>query len=364
MPLRSLARTVRRFASFGLAFVTFAAGAGCGGPPAPQTPPAPNTHGRAGRPRPCYTIHADRELRAKDAKKIVDELAKRIQLPPEDEAVRDPKSAEDIRTILRRDTVYLFERGADWARAQNTLDGRLQEATLELLLGESQLVASQVLDIQEAWVGGDLRVARANVATHGASNDDRARMLGQLIVAVEEGNKIADALGSVAPIHLLRGAEVVRKIQKEAPGDARSFALLAELHRLRGEWAEFDTAMRSAEGAERGSPPLCYLHAMEALERHRRPEDGKTKMRECLARFPRFVRAQAALVLMAGSPAEALRELERLQAMNPDHYLVMLLEPTLAADQELNRMQNEAPPAAAGVPSTGASAPAPSNAKP
>ncbi|MDF2697010.1 MAG: hypothetical protein K0S65_5393, partial [Labilithrix sp.] len=53
-------------------------------------------------------------------------------------------------------------------------------------------------------------------------------------------------------------------------------------------------------------------------------------------------RAQAALVLMATNPSDGLREVERLKAMNQDHYLVMLLEPTLAADEELMRMQQSA----------------------
>ena len=63
-------------------------------------------------------------------------------------------------------------------------------------------------------------------------------------------------------------------------------------------------------------------------------------MREALKAHPKFVRAQAALVLMAPNPRIALRELQRLKAMNEDHYLVMLLEPTLAADQELDRIEN------------------------
>ena len=37
---------------------------------------------------------------------------------------------------------------------------------------------------------------------------------------------------------------------------------------------------------------------------------------------------------MAPNPRAALRELEKLKAMNEDHYLVMLLQPTLAADHD------------------------------
>jgi hypothetical protein len=240
---------------------------------------------------------------------------------------------------LRRDAVYLFGNAAAFARSLNTTDGRFNEAYLELLMGESQLVASQVLTTQAAWVGSDLRIARASLASEGGEpSTDRGRMLAQLIRAVEEGNKISDALGSVAPGHLARGAEVIRGLRVEAPADIRTFVLVAEYHRLRGEWTEFDTAMTAAERADR-SPALRYLRGMEQLERHRRPEAGAGIMREALVAFPRFVRAQAALVLMATNPAMALRELQKLKQMNEDHYLVMLLEPTLAAEQELGRMQ-------------------------
>ncbi len=306
---------------------------GCGATPPPAKPPPT-------RQRACFTIHNDSELRAKDARKTIDELAQHIQLAPEDEALRNPRSLGDVRTILRRDAVYLFGNAAAYARSLDSAEGRFSEATLELLLGESQLVASQVLSTQEAWVGGDLRIARANLATEGTEpTTDRGRMLAQLIRVVEEGNKIADALGIVAPSHLLRGAEVIRKVEKEAPNDPRTFTLVAEYRRLRGEWREFDAAMKSAETSERTSPPLCYLRAMEQLERHRRPEAGATMMRACLKQFPRFVRAQAALVLMATNPSDGLREIEHLKELNQEHYLVMLLEPTLAADQELSRMQ-------------------------
>jgi hypothetical protein len=313
--------------------VALATLAACGGRPPPARPADP-----------CFTIRGDAELRSKDANKTLEDLAEHIQLSAEDEALRHPRSFADVRTILRRDVVYFFANAAAYARSLDTLEGRFSEAQLELLLGESQLVASQVLSTQEAWVGADLRVARANLAGEGPSpTTDRGRMLARLIRAVEEGNKIADALGVVAPSHLARGAEVIRRLRVEAPNDVRTSMLVAEYHRLRGEWTEFDGAMKAAESADRASPAIPYLRGMEQLERHRRPDLGAAIMRECLARYPRFVRAQAALVLMATTPAESLRELHRLKQMNQDHYLVMLLEPTLAAEKELFRMQGGGP---------------------
>jgi hypothetical protein len=78
---------------------------------------------------------------------------------------------------------------------------------------------------------------------------------------------------------------------------------------------------------------------MQQVERDRTNDRGRPMMRECLVATPRFVRAQAALVLMARRPREAMRELARLKKLNEDHYLVALLEPTLAADQELDRAE-------------------------
>jgi hypothetical protein len=299
---------------------------------------------RATSPAPCWNVQGGTELRTQDAAKTLDELAAHIKLAPDDEALRNPTSLEDIRAVIRRDLVYFFGNAAAYARSLQTLDGRISEATLELLMGESQLVASQVLTVQAAWVSDDLRVARALAASEQRqATSDRGRMLAQLVRVVEEGNKIADALGAVAPVHLARGAELIRGMRAEAKADPRTHALIAEYHRLRGEWIEFDEAMKTAEAPKAPSPALCYLRGMEQVERFRRTEVGGMMMRECLKTYPRFVRAEAALVLMAQNPRAALRELARLKAMNQDHYLVMLLEPTLAADQELSRMQrNEA----------------------
>ncbi|CAN5279733.1 hypothetical protein BH09MYX1_BH09MYX1_45320 [soil metagenome] len=298
-----------------------------------KTPPPPSA--------PCFVVATDSDLRSKDAAKTLDEITKRVRLAPEDEALRTPTSLAYVKKILRRDSVYLFSGAATFARAGNTVEGRFLEAYLELFLGESQLVASQVLGTQAAWLGGDLRIARASVASGGAEPaTERERMLVQLIRVVEEGNKVADALGVVAPAHIARGAEVVRTLTTEAPTDLRTFVLSAELRRLRGEWTEFDDAMKIAESRDRATPALCYLRAMEQLERFHRPDLGATQMRACLVRFPKLVRMQVALVLMAHGPAEGLRELDALKQMNQDHYLVSLVEPTLAADRELVRLEN------------------------
>lgn len=304
----------------------------CGATPKPLLPVAP----------PCFDVRTDSDIRSKDAQKTLDELAKHIHLSPEDEALRSPKSLQDVRAVLRRDVIYAFADAAAFSHSLNSLDGRFSEAFLELFLGDSQLIASQILSAQEAWVGPDLRIARANLASEASEGTDRSRLLAQLIRVVEEGNKIADALGTVAPRHLARGAEVIRQLRTEAPNDRRTHALVAEYHRLRGEWTEFDTAMAAAETEDRSSPALCYLRGMEMLERYRKSDAGKKLLEDCLVKFPRFVRAQAALVLTADNPHEGMRRLAKLKEMNEDHYLVMLLEPTLAADRELLRIQGNA----------------------
>ncbi|MBX3192333.1 MAG: hypothetical protein KF819_35410 [Labilithrix sp.] len=325
---------MKRLLAFVPSFLTLAC--------APAAPPSP----------PCFTIQGGTELREKDANKTLDELTSHIRLAPEDEALREPKSLEDVRAILRRDAVYLFPAAAAFARSLNSLEGRFAEAYLELLLGESQLIASQVLSVQAAWVSGDLRVARASLAIERGQPTDRGRLLAQLIRVVEEGNKIADALGAVAPSHLARGAEVVRGLRAEAPADPETQILVAELHRLRGEWTEFDAAMKAAEASPSRSPALRYLRGMEQVERYQRRQQGAAIMRESLAAFPKLVRAQVILVLLANNPRVALREIGKLRQMNEDHYLVMLLEPVLAADHELARLQKremqDAPSATAG----------------
>lgn len=330
-----------------LVFSLAAASQGCAGdpPPAPARPLAPVASAapaEAPRPPACTITVSDTELRSKEGAKVLEDLVKRIRLAPEDEALRSPRSIEDVRKILRRDTVYLFPAAAAYARSLGTKEGRTSEAMLELVMGESQLVAAQVLSLQEAWVSSDLRIARATLATEpGPPTSDKNRLLAQLIKLVDDGNAIAAALAASAPAHVARGAEVIRTLKVEAQSEPQTSALVAEYHRLRGEWTEFDAAMQAAEsGGDRDRPSLRYLRAMEQVERHHRRAEGVQLMREALKAYPKFVRAQAALVMMAPNPRVALRELGRLKAMNEDHYLVMLLEPTLAADQELGRIEN------------------------
>lgn len=314
----------------------------CSSSPPPAAPASPAL-------APCPTAPAappaSESVRLADAQRLVTELVSRIKLTPADEALRHPRSIQDIKTILQRDTVYLFAEAAVYARSLGTLEGRFSEAYLELAIGEDQLLASQVLSTQGAWVATDLRIARASVASDqdGGVPDDRARTLAQLVRAVEDGNAIADALGLLAPTHLRRAGDVIRGLRAEAPGDARVALLGAELARLRGDWADFDRGMPVAEAAGGSQGPLCYLRAMEQLERNRKADVASEQLAACTKRFPRFVRAQAAVVMLASSPYAARTALTRLRQMNEDHYLVMLLEPALAAEQELARMENHAP---------------------
>lgn len=306
--------------------------AACGGPPPVAPPPAP-------RARPCFTIQAGGSaLRKDEAQSLLAKLVGQVRLTPEDEALRAPKSLQDVRAMLKRDLVYFYPAGAAYARSLGTLEGRFVEAQLELLLGDAMLIASQVLVDEEAWVGPHLRLARASLAGEGElPTTDRGRMLAQLIAAAEEGNTLENALGIVAPIHVARGAALVRSLREEAPRDARTAMLLAEYHRMRGEWGEFERAVAAAESVER-APSLCYLRAMEQLERYRNRSAAVAALRGCLRERPKFVRAQAALVLAADRPEDLAREIAQLRTMDEDHYLVMLLAPTLAADEELLRM--------------------------
>jgi hypothetical protein len=309
----------------------------------PETLTPPRTAAPTARPAPCFVVHEGRDIREPDAKKTLAELVENLRLSPADEALRTPKSLDDVRAILRRDLVYFYPEAAAFARGLGTVDGKMAEAQLELLLGDAMLVASQVLTNQEAQVGAHLRIARANLAGlagEGASTE-RSRMLFGLVRAVEEGNKIADALGVIAPTHVARGAELVRELRQEAPKDPRTALLSAEYHRMRGEWNEVDVDLKSADIPERASA-LCYLKAMEQLERFRNPRAATTALRDCLRDHPRLVRAQAALVLVATGLEGGARELERLKKMDQDHYLILLLEPTLAADREIVHVMTRA----------------------
>lgn len=323
----------------GSALVALLALVGCARPAAlPAPPPA-----KPVRSTPCFVVHEGRDIREPDAKKTLAELVVNLKLSPADEALRTPKSLDDVRSILRRDLVYFYPEAAAFARGLGTVDGKIAEAQLELLLGDAMLVASQVLTNQEAQVGAHLRIARANLAGlagEGASTE-RSRTLFGLVRAVEEGNKIADALGVVAPTHVARGAELVRELRQEAPKDPRTALLSAEYHRMRGEWAEVDEALKSADIPERASA-LCYLKAMEQLERFRNPRAATAALRDCLRDHPKLVRAQAALVLVATGLEGGARELERLKKMDQDHYLVLLLEPTLSADREIVHVMTRA----------------------
>ncbi len=155
-------------------------------PPLAATSPGPSSKAPAPT-RPCFVVRGGGALREADAKKVLAALVKNVRLSPADEALRSPKSLEDVRAIVRRDLVYFYPEAAAFARSLRTLEGKLAEAQVSLLLGDAMLVASQALTSQEAQVGAHVRIARANLAGEGATpSTDRGRTLAGLVRAVEE----------------------------------------------------------------------------------------------------------------------------------------------------------------------------------
>jgi hypothetical protein len=277
-----------------------------------------------------------------DAQQLLDSTFGRIKLSPEDEALASPKTLDDARAILVRDQAFLFRRAIDVVHPMPGTEARVTEAQLELLLGETQLLGSRILAEQVLVAGFAVETARARLATlpQGASTDE-ARELPELVRAIDEGAELGRALSMVAPPHFSAAAVLVRDLEKAAPADPRVLVLRAELHRFRGEWDAFDADVAELERREPASPGLLYVRALAAWSRKGDRDAAAALFRDLRTRAPSFLRAQAALVLLAKTPDEALREVQALRAASPSHYLVVLLEPTLAAEQELSRRRGE-----------------------
>lgn len=257
--------------------------------------------------------------------------------------LRNPKSLDDVVAALKLDRIDLFPDATAFAAKQQGPAPLALRAQIELAWGEAQEILADLLGNASTR----LRVEKRDLAHRAAAGNklsaEEERELANLKELVADLEGIEIALNKVGATHIDNGVQLAKQVIDEAPKDYQGYRVAADFYRMRSDWAGFDEMVKLLEQANPQSTGLVFLRATEALNRHGDRQKATELFRECLARDPKFARAQVQLVLMQLYVTEAWDELGKLEAISPNHQLVLWLKPILqsARDRVIARQRRQ-----------------------
>lgn len=249
------------------------------------------------------------------------------------EPLRAPKSIDHVLDILRRDQIDLFPVGIAYARSLTGVRARVLEAQLELAWGEALVMVAQLLERQTMNAAVQSLQSRARAAM-GAVGQNEQKALAAIAADISRVRRLTDAMWVLAPVHIELGARLASKLLEEAPGDYHGYRVAADYFRLRGDWSNFDRMIKEVEQRKPDSTGLQFLLGVAVVDRTGNKALGAAKLQEALTSDPKFAKAQAMMLLLADSPPESYAALVKLNTINPNHQLVVLIGPMIASAYE------------------------------
>lgn len=273
-------------------------------------------------------------MSVEEAKGILGALATKVSEDDLKNPLRSPKTLDDALAVLRSDQVDLYPKAVELAKADGSVKGLAIAAQLELSWGENYRVIAEVLELLSRDLREEVRDLAKLEASGRATAEDRARFDRLEALVYNEGPILA-ALSRLAPLHIHEGAVIAEALVKSAPADYEGYRVMADYHRMRGDWASFDAMVKEVELRHPTSTGLLYLKAISDAERKGDLEGAIKGMKAALAKQPNFVAAQAQVVFMTTGFTAKHEEFKKLEAMNPHHPLVEIAQPVFEAVVEL-----------------------------
>lgn len=241
----------------------------------------------------------------------------------------EPTSIADAAVILEADDARRFAGAIRFLSHEDSLDARALSAQIEIAWGESQLMTAELLERAASIIRTKERMLETLVA-HGRASDADQTLLTSTHTTLERIDRVVHALHRLAQEHYREGKELTTAIIAEAPADPRGYRAAADYYHAVGDWEAFATTIAKVDVAAPHNARVLFLRGMEALDRDGRVAEATELFRRAVEESPGFTRAQAQVVMMQRSLTTARHELDKLAAMQPAHYLVVLAAPWLA----------------------------------
>ncbi|HEU5074343.1 MAG TPA: hypothetical protein VFU02_09220 [Polyangiaceae bacterium] len=254
----------------------------------------------------------------------------------------DPTSLPEVVEILISDQTSRFEGALRFLEGKQGGDILTLRALLELSWSDGYTTVSDVLFELNRRSGLEVKRLTERQTT-GELTQTEEQMLSRLEERIEAADEVRVACEVLAAEHLEAAAPLASEAVKQGkPGFTQPLTALAFYYLLSGKWLEYDDVMESVRAAERNTLMLTYLNAMESLQRFTLREEAREELRQALTQQPKFVRAQAKLVLLQDDPDAAFAEFNKLKAMSPSHPVLALVGDLIVEEYEASRALSQA----------------------
>ena len=256
---------------------------------------------------------------------VIAAFTKKHPLSAPDDPLRHPKSLADVDTILHLDQIDLFQGAVDFAAKQPGPDALSLRAQIEIAHSEAQLVVAEVIAESADGLETVIRTLRFRAESGKTSDEEKAKRT-VLEATFHEAREVAWALRELAADHARNGATVAQMIMASNEKSYRGYRVAADYHRLRGDWDDFAEDLGYLARENPTSNGLLFLKGV-AAQAEGEADTAVKLYRDALARDPKFVRAQAHIVLLQTNPERAHSELAKLAELNPHHQLITYAGP-------------------------------------
>jgi len=246
----------------------------------------------------------------------------------------DPTTLAQVLEILLSDQTSRFAGALRFLEGKQGGDILTIRAMLELSWSDGFTTVSDVLAELNRRSG--LEVDRLTKReAEGTLTDPEAATLEKLQAQIEEADQARVASETLAEDHLTASASLASEAVKQgAAGATEPLTALAFYQLLSGNWLEFDEVMNSLRPAAPDSAMVHYLNALESLQRFTLRNEARAELNEALKVQPKFVRAQAKLVLLQDDIASTYAEFTKLKTQSPGHPILALVGQLVVEEYE------------------------------
>jgi tetratricopeptide (TPR) repeat protein len=247
-----------------------------------------------------------------------------------------PASVAEVTEILKRDESERFASARDYLSALDGVDALSLRASLEMLWAEGQLTVAQLARDRAKRREAEAAALEDTLKLQPDDGALQARV-GAARQDAERERRLRDALETLARPHWDAGVSLAREVVRRNPERADGYTTLANLYRLKGDWAEFQRNLQRAEGVDSERAGVQYARALERAARLADRAGARQQLEALANEFPELARVRAQLIVLEDDVEPRYAQLQKLKAINPRHAIVELEGKAIESELETSR---------------------------
>ena len=255
----------------------------------------------------------------------------------------DPTSVAEVLSILLSDEVGRFEGAVRFMDGKQGPEALTLRALLELSWSDGYTTVADVFAELGRRKSLEAKQLEDRQTAGRELTSDEESTLEALRANIDEMAKAQGACDSLAAEHLRAGGALAQEaVTQGSPGAGAPAETLAFYQLLNDDWGRFDRTIQTVRQSDPDAPMLHYLTALESLHRFALQKEAREGLAEALRVEPKFVRAQAKLVLLQDDIEHTYAALTELEKLSPRHPIINLVGKLIKEEYETSMALRQA----------------------